>query len=55
MRADQIATEFFSGNVSPAWVRKAVAPQHKMTFGRSTVLWYEHDVSSWLETRGSAR
>lgn len=55
MNADEIAAENFSGKVSPAWVRKTVAPQHKKTFGRSTVLWYEDDVISWMNTRGSAR
>ena len=35
------------GGVSPAWVRRNVP--HKITFGHSTVRWFEYDVLAWIE------
>lgn len=54
MTAAEIRTELFSGAVSEWWIRKHVAPAHKITLGRSTVVWHEYDVRDWLLNQRSA-
>jgi hypothetical protein len=48
MTAAQIRSDIFAGNVSEWWIRKNVAPDAKLTLGRSTVFWYERDVYRWI-------
>jgi hypothetical protein len=53
MNAREIAADLFAGKVTARWVRDTVPG--KMTFARSTVLWYRDDVLAWIdEQRGAA-
>ncbi len=49
--AAEIRKNILGGAVSEWWIRRHVAPQAKITLGRSTVVWYEHDVYTWIEER----
>lgn len=54
LTADEIAEEIFRSKVSAWWVRKNVAPAKKVVLGHSTVMWYEHDVREWVDSRRGA-
>jgi hypothetical protein len=49
--AGEIRERFFSGRVSEWWVRRNVAPAHKIRLGHSTVGWFEADVVQWINDR----
>jgi hypothetical protein len=49
MNGKQIAENIFNNTVSSQWVRRNVAPEKKITLGRSTVMWWERDVIAWLD------
>jgi hypothetical protein len=46
LTAAQIASDLFTGTVSPTWVRRRVP--HRLRLGHSTVRWFEADVLAWL-------
>ena len=54
MSAAELREAVFNFAVSEWWIRHNVAPDAKITLGRSTVLWYEYDVREWLLGRRSA-
>jgi hypothetical protein len=47
MRASDIASEVFHGTVSEAYVRRVVAPEHRMRPSHSVVVWQEAHVAQW--------
>lgn len=49
MTAREVAQDIFRGAVSPEWVRRNVPG--KIVLGHSRVMWYEHDVRDWIESR----
>ena len=52
--AREIAREIFRETVSPDWVKRNVAPDRKLRLGHSTVRWWENDVLTWINQRGTA-
>lgn len=55
LTAAQVAEFIFNNTCSPQWVRRTVAPEHKVRLGHSTVRWWENDVLAWLDRQGYAK
>lgn len=49
--AEEVREQFFGNGVSAWWVRRNVAPTHKIKLGHSTVGWFEADVVQWINDR----
>lgn len=48
---EQVAALVFHNRLEADWVRRNVAPEHKIRLGHSTVAWYAQDVWAWIEER----
>lgn len=54
MTARELRVELFGDAVTEWWIRKNVAPDSRITLGRSRVVWHEYDVRAWLLDQRSA-
>lgn len=54
MTSRELRVEIFGDAVTEWWIRKNVAPQSRISLGRSRVVWHEYDVRAWLLDQRSA-
>jgi hypothetical protein len=47
--AEDVREKYFKPRHSIAWVKRNVAPRHRLQIGRTSA-WFERDVEAWLET-----